>query len=133
MNILKKILQYLFLIFLVLGLVLIGYAYFTNQTFISYISNLIKESNATKGVVTALIGLAMVFISLLFLSFSFKVSAKIRVSEKEKRKLEKEERKRLEEELKEKEKEISRQKEELEKVSVNSQEEAVENYEELNQ
>ncbi|MBR2552399.1 MAG: hypothetical protein IKR06_03040 [Erysipelotrichaceae bacterium] len=84
MRIIKKILNWLGLLCLIGGLGLMTFAYFSNRSFLNYISNLLADAKFGVTVRQMLFGLLLVIVSLILFGFALKAGGVAKRHEKEK-------------------------------------------------
>lgn len=84
MRVIKKILNWLGLICLLGGIGLIVFAYFSNRSFLNYISNLLADAKFGVTMRQMLLGVVLVIVSLILFSLALKAGGVAKRREREK-------------------------------------------------
>ncbi len=93
MRVFKKLLNWISLLLVLGGVMLMVVTYFTNKSFITYLSNQLNSAQFGIPMKRMLIGVGLVLLGLIFFAISLKVGGRIKRQDKERRAEEKERRK----------------------------------------
>lgn len=122
MRVLKKIMNWLSLLLLIGGAMLMLITYFTNKSFITYLSNQLNSAQFGIPMRRMLIGAGLILLALIIFALSLKVGGHIRKQDKERRAIEKEKQKEQEAYNKQIQQEAADAKAEAERLKAEAEE-----------